>query len=385
MINGWRLPVVARPINRTYLRLVVLMLAIATLFVIGRWFLSKSFGTTFGFLFDPTGWDIAFSILPYTKNDPYWWAFLVGVTNTITAGALGVVGATTLGFVVGAAPLSGNRLLSDIARIYVNIVRNVPLILQAALWYGIILHFPPARSAFSILGEIYFSNRGLCIPKFSDTGTLIGAVILVGFLYWGIKSTHRFVQSRRNEPHSLWRSGVTIAVTISAAAGLALLLPRLPAAISIEAPVLKGLNFSGGFQIPPEFAALAAAIIVYRGAYIGEIFRGGFTSVARGQIEAAKALGLRPWMVLWKIRLPLALIVIVPPLASEYINIMKVTSIGIVIGFADLFMVSSNATMQTGRPLEVIFIMMLIYLILNYSISAAMNLVNRRLRVRGFS
>lgn len=364
--------------------LVLVVLVIALVLVAIRSLLSGSPFAALGFLFDPTGWDIAYSILPFDKNDPYWWAFVVGVTNTVTAGMLGIAGATVLGFVTGLAPLAGNRLLSDIARAYVDIVRNIPLILQAAFWYGIILHLPPARSAFGVFGVAYLSNRGLCVPKFADTVTVVGAVILLLVLYRGVAETWRAWHNRQEARSALRRRGVPILTTLLAAAGLALLLPHLPAAFAIDMPVLRGLNFRGGFQIPPEFAALAAAIILYRGAYVGEIFRGGFLSVPRGQIEAAISLGLKPWMVLWKVRLPLALILIVPPLSSEYMIIIKVTSIGIVIGFADLFMVSSSAAVQTGRPIEVILVMMLIYLVLNYALSGALNVVNRRVRARGY-
>jgi ABC-type amino acid transport system permease subunit len=190
-----------------------------------------------------------------------------------------------------------------------------------------------------VFGIAYLSNRGLCVPKFADTVTVVGAIILLVVLYRGVAALWRTWQNRQGTSSTLCIHAVTILTTLLAAAGLALLLPHLPAAFAIDTPVLGGLNFRGGFQIPPEFAALAAAIILYRSAYVGEIFRGGFLSVPRGQIEAAISLGLKPWMVLWKVRLPLALILIVPPLSSEYMIIVKVTSIGIVIGFADLFMV----------------------------------------------
>ena len=169
-------------------------------------------------------------------------------------------------------------------------------------------------------------------------------------------------------------------VAIALAIGLAILRPD---AFGIELPERAGLNFRGGLRLGPEFVALLVAITVYRGAFIAEVFRGGLQSVAKGQIDAAHSLGLKPWMVLWKIRLPLALISIVPALSSEFIIIMKVTSIGIVVGFWDLFAVSSNSAMMTGQTLEVLFVMIVIYIVLNYAIVGVMNVVNNRVRLPG--
>ena len=341
-------------------------------------------GAGFGFLFDVTGWDMGSSILPYTSKDPYWWALLVGLMNTIAAGTLGIVGATVLGFVVGVARSSTNKLLSDIARLYVDVIRNIPVILQAMFWYTLILHFPPTRSSREVLGAVYLSNRGLYIPKFTDTAAVGAGLILVILLIWGARSALRNLRDWRTNPRSPLMGSIGAAIAVVAIIALTFLAPELPSALVIDRPALTGLNFTGGLRIPPEFAALATAVTVYRGAFMGEIFRGGFAAVSPGQIDAAKSLGLRPWMVLWKIRLPLALISIVPPISSEYIIIMKVTSIGIVVGFWDLFAVSSHSANLTGRSLEVLFTMMLIYLVLNYSVSTVMNVVNRRVRARGF-
>jgi len=167
---------------------------------------------------------------------------------------------------------------------------------------------------------------------------------------------------------------------VAAACAIAILQPD---AFGVELPVRVGLNFKGGMRLPPEFVALLVAITIYRGAFIAEVFRGGLQSVSSGQIDAAQSLGLRPWMILLKIRLPLALISIVPALSSEFIIIMKVTSIGIVVGFWDLFAVSSNSAMMTGQTLEVLCVMIVLYIILNYAIVAAMNVLNDRMRLPG--
>ncbi|MGE0750554.1 MAG: ABC transporter permease subunit [Variibacter sp.] len=342
----------------------------------------SSFG---GFLFSPTGWDISLTFIPYSANDPYWWAFLVGLTNTVMAGAFGIIGATLIGFVIGAAPLANNKILSMLASVYTDVFRNIPLILQAIFWYGIILHLPPARQAIRIFDAVFLSSRGFVVPKFSNTPLVLTAVILaalcLGFMLKGFRIWRDEVAS----PRQRRRVAIAALVAVSCAAGLLFLAPSLAVAAAIDWPVLQGLNFRGGLYMTPEFAAVVVAIVIYRGAFMAEIFRGGFTSTSPGQIDAAKSLGLRPLATLWKVRLPIALVHIVPPLSNEYINIVKVTAIGIIIGFPDLFWVSSNATMQTGKPMQVLFVMIAIYLVLNFSLAAVMNAINDRVRARGFS
>jgi general L-amino acid transport system permease protein len=377
-----RHPRPSRP--RSYARRVGLVVAAIVLLVATARALAPSISNaSFDFLLEATNWDIGYAILPYTARDPYWWAFIVGLSNTIVAGSISILGATTLGFAVGVARASGNHLLSDIGKIYVDVIRNIPLILQAMFWYAVVLHLPPARSSYVLLDVAYLSNRGLYIPKLANTPVVFSGLILLAALIWGTRSFLRSRQAAQQEMGSRWRLMATGAVTIAALLALLAIAPSFPDALAIDFPKLTGLNFRGGAKIPPEFAALIAAITIYRGAFISEVFRGGFASVSKGHTDAARSLGLRPWAILLKIRVPLALISIIPPLSSELIIIMKVTSIGIVVGFWDLFAVSSQSANLTGRPLEVLFLMMLIYLVLNYSMVGVMNAANRRVRVPG--
>jgi general L-amino acid transport system permease protein len=346
-------------------------------------FLNYLVGPSFEFIWNATGWNISLSFLPYTVSDPYWWAFLVGLTNTMVAGVLGIVGATMIGVVIGAAPLAQNTMLTGISRLYVDVIRNIPLILQAIFWYGFILHLPPVRSSLSLFNSVFIASRGVFIPSFTDTHLVIAAVLL---LIVGVYAAIVVARSLARAPSAkewLLRL-VAAAVLVSALIGLVLIGPGLPSALQIEWPTLVGLNFKGGISLTPEFAALVIAVTVYRGAFMGEIFRGGFMSTSRGLVDAAKSLGLKPLHILWTVRLPIALVHILPPLSNEYINILKVTAIGIIIGFPDLFWVSSNATMQTGRPLQVMAVMVALYLLLNFSVAAFMNDINRRVRAKGF-
>lgn len=367
-----------------YRRIILVVVVLALLILIWKSLAPSVSNASFGFLFDATNWDIAFSFLPYTSRDPYWWAFLIGLTNTIGAGVVGIASATTLGFAVGVARSSGNELLGDVGRLYVDVIRNIPVILQAMFWYTVILHFPPAHSSYQVLGSVYLSNRGLYLPTFADNATFGAALVLIILLVWGVRISLRHLHMWRANLRAALMVSIGAATAVTATVFMTLLVPQFGSAFAVDWPTLTGLNFKGGLRISPELAALVAAITVYRGAFISEVFRGGFASVSQGQLDAARSLGLRSWTVLWKIRVPLALISIVPPLSSEIIIIMKVTSIGVVVGFWDLFAISSHSANLTGHSLTVLFTMVLIYIALNYSISAIMNMVNRRVRARGF-
>jgi general L-amino acid transport system permease protein len=371
-----------RRLGRRWLRhtLIVAALCLAAFLVV---LLYRSAGTSFAFIWSATGWDISLTFLPYTVSDPYWWAFLVGLTNTVVAGALGIVSATLIGFAIGSAPLAQNAMLTGISRLYVDVIRNIPLILQAIFWYGVILHLPPVRSSLSVFNSVFVASRGVFIPGFANTHLVIAAILLLIAAAIAGVTVARSIGRVSSKKEWLVRS-VACAVLLLSIAALVPMVPQLPAAVRIEWPTLVGLNFRGGISLTPEFAALIMAVTIYRGAFMGEIFRGGFMSTSRGHIDAAKSLGLKPLQTLWTVRLPIALVHILPPLSNEYINIIKVTAIGIIIGFPDLFWVSSNASMQTGRPLQVIAIMVALYLILNFSVAAVMNAVNRRVRARGF-
>jgi His/Glu/Gln/Arg/opine family amino acid ABC transporter permease subunit len=325
----------------------------------------------FGFLWLPTNWAIAFSVLPYESTDPYWWAFVVGLCNTALVGSVAIMLAIVLGFVVGLFRLSQNALVADLAHVYVNIIRNVPVILQAMFWYAVMLHLPPSRTALSFGNGVFLSNTGLYIPWFANPA--VAAAILV--LTTVAVLTGLLALPRRGR-----RTGF-ILISSAALAGAAAQLWKWPDALAIDWTTRAGLGFHGGIGVPGELAALLAAITFYRSAFIAEIFRGGFESVSREQIDAAHSLSLPAWLTLLKIRIPLALVSIVPALGSECIIMMKITSIGIAVGFMDLFAVASNSSIQTGHPVEVLVVMILCYIVLNYSIVTVVHYINRRIQI----
>ena len=361
--------------------LAIVLLAVGSFMVTARRNLvDQGIATGFDFLFYSTGWDISFSLLDYTIDDPYWWLLLIGFLNTLMLGLICTAVATVIGTLVGVARLSNNLILTAFATVYVEIFRNVPLILRGFFWYAVVTHLPAPRRAFDLFDMIFLSSRGLYVPGLNvpTWGVLLWAGLVVATLFLA-----RWLAGRSALLSPIrvgW--GAVAAVCILALALTPALTPE--GAPIIDIPYLKGFNYRGGLRITPEFAAIAIAIIVFGSAYIAEIVRGGFLSVPRGQLEAAEAIGLRPFAVYWKVRMPLALRTILPPLGNQFVFLMKATTIGIAIGFSDLFMITSTSINQSGQTIELLFIMMMLFLVINYTISSLLNLAKRRLALKGF-
>lgn len=364
----------------------VLVLGVVISFVVTAQANLAARGITSGFSFldRATGWDISFSVLEYTINDPYWWVILIGVLNTFILGISCIVIATVLGTVIGIARLSRNLVLETASTVYVETFRNVPLILQGFFWYAVVTHFPPPRRAHEIADSVFLTSRGLYVPTLNISGEafamLFAAIMLAALLLFLAYRQPFGTAIHRHREKTPW-----IALAFLVAVTALLLISREGGADSpvIDMPYLKGLNFRGGFRVSPEFAAIAAAIVIFGSAYIAEIVRGGFLSVPNGQIEAARSLGLKPWPIYWKVRIPLALRTIIPPLGNQYVFLMKSTTIGIAIGYNDLFMITSTSINQSGQTIELLFIMMMCFLFINYSISTVMNGINRAMALKG--
>lgn len=336
----------------------------------------------FGFLFKTTGWDVNFSLLPATPMDPYWWYFLIGIVNTLFLGTFGLVLATLVGTIVGLARTSSNDLARLLGRSYVDIFRNIPLILQVFFWYAVITHLPNPRNAIEAGGAL-LSNRGLYVPALNVAASalLVAAIVLVlttAVTVW-IGRTSRMdkpIEQRRSLQLVAFLAGLVIAVVV-------LVLGRLPDTPLLDMPALKGLNLRGGLRVPPEFATLVIAIAIYGGSYIAEIVRGGFKAVGRGQVEAASSLGLSPWQVFTMVRLPLALRAMLPILANQYVWLMKATTMGIAIGFTDFFMVVALAINHSGQTIEAIGILMAGFLAINLTLAAIFNRINASIALKG--
>ncbi|NKC12020.1 MAG: ABC transporter permease subunit [Gammaproteobacteria bacterium] len=338
----------------------------------------------FGFLERSTGWDIPFALLDYSIRDPYWRVLLIGFLNTLFIGVISLAFATVFGALIGIARISANPLLRFLGSVYVEIFRNIPLILQAFFWYAMAMHLPPPRRAFEWEEAVFLSSRGIYMPAlnvapwFYATVVLVAVSAVTGAVIWRRRA--RAAGRTVNTAYLLAGCAGVFAVM---AAGL--LIVAVPTGETLlEYPVLKGLRFDGGMHVIPEFYALALSIIAFGSAYIGEIVRGGFNAVERGQLDSAKALGLKPWMILLHVHLPLALRAIVPPLGNMYVWLMKATTLGIAIGFSDLFMIVSTSINQSGQTIELLALMMTGFFIINYSISLLMNLLNRAIALKGY-
>jgi general L-amino acid transport system permease protein len=337
--------------------------------------------TGFEFFDEPAGFGINQTLIPYSEADSYGRVFLVGVLNTLLVSALGIVFATIIGFVIGIARLSSNWLVARAAGIYVEALRNVPLLFQILFWYLAVLRaLPTPRQSLSVGKVIFFNNRGVMLPNLSfgaGAGWLLAA-LAIGVAAMVVSA----VWSRRRRE----RSGHPLPLGW-VALGCLVVWPLAVLAVSgfpvrLELPELRGFNFAGGIKIIPEFVALLVALSTYTAAFIAEIVRAGILSVPRGQTEASYALGLTRGRMLRLVIVPQALRLIVPPLTSQYLNLTKNSSLAVAIGYPDLFAVFAGTTLnQTGQAIEIIAVTMLVYLAISLVTSLAMNLYNARGRV----
>jgi general L-amino acid transport system permease protein len=334
----------------------------------------------FDFLNSGAGFDISDAPIPYSSTDTFARALQVGLLNTILVSVLGIVLSTLLGIVVGVARLSSNWLVNRMAWVFVEVMRNVPLlVLLVFIYTAFFLKLPRARQAVS-LGPIYLSNRGVAIPwgEPTDTWSLYVSV-LIGALIAGavVGLAMRWWQNRSGRP----RPQVVPSLLTMALIALIgwFVLPQPPLALSL--PEIAGFNFRGGQVLSPEFMALLIGLVIYTAAFIGEVVRAGIQAVPKGQVEAARALGLNPARTLRLVVFPQALRVIIPPVTNQYLNLTKNSTLAVAIGYPDLFAISGTIINQTGRAVEMIAVVMAVYLMLSLITSLVMNWYNRRVRL----
>lgn len=340
---------------------------------------SRGIGTGFAFLSNEAGFGIIQSLIDYSETSSFGRTFVVGLLNTLLVSLLGILLATLLGFLVGIARLSGNWLISVLAAIYIEIFRNIPLLLQIFFWYFAVLRALPRPRDSLALGDAVFLNlRGLYLPRplfepgfgwvlAASVAGIVGALRLAGWARRRRLRTGRGLASG-------W-IGVALILLLPA---LAFALAGAP--LGWELPELRGFNFRGGITVLPELAALLLALSIYTAAFIAEIVRAGILAVPKGQTEAAAALGLRRSLVLRLVIIPQALRVIIPPLTSQYLNLLKNSSLATAIGYPDLVNVFAGTTLnQTGQAVEVIAMTMAVYLSISLTISLLMNWYNARI------
>ena len=333
----------------------------------------------FAFLSSTAGFDVSLRLIPYTAESTYGRAFLVGLLNTLLVATIGVVIATVLGFVVGIARLSRNWLVARLAAVYIEVVRNIPLLLQLFFWYFAVLNAMPHPKQSIVLGGGFFLNiRGFFVPRpiFEPGSWLILAaagaavVLTAGIARWAKRR-----RDATGQPFATVRVGLLILIGLPLLAAIVTGFP-----LSFDLPELKGFNFKGGATLLPEFMALLVGLSVYTASFIAENVRAGVLAVSHGQTEAAFSLGLRRATTLRLVVVPQALRVIIPPLTSQYLNLTKNSSLAVAIAYPDLVSVFAGTVLnQTGQAVEVITVTMAVYLSISLSISLAMNLYNRRI------
>jgi general L-amino acid transport system permease protein len=344
---------------------------------VSRKLAEQNIATGFAYLDRPAGFVISQSFIAYDSSNSYARALLVGILNTVFVSIFAVLLSTVLGLVVGIARLSRNPMLSLLAKLYVEALRNVPLLLYLFLWYALIVTvFPPVREAWQPIPEVFVSNGGLIVPSLrwssAHSGVLLAALAGV-VLAFAVAERLR----RRRVATGIERRGWPLVLT-------ALLIPPVLAALLLQPDLVvnwpeKGrFRITGGLQVTPEFTALLVGLGLSASAGIAEIVRAGILSVGRGQWEASRSVGLRDGQTMRLVVLPQALRVIVPPLTSSYLSTFKNSSLAIAIGYPDLVMVSNTTMNQTGQAIEGIAIFMLVYLGMSITISLFMNWYNAR-------
>ena len=331
-----------------------------------------SIATGFAFWNNIAGFDISQTLISYSaETSTYGRAFWVGLLNTLLVSGLGIVFATLVGFVIGIARLSTNVLVSWLAGAYVELIRNVPLLLQLLFWYNAALKALPGIQASLVLpGGGFLNNRGLFLPR-PEVG---GADEIMLALLGGVACALVFAALIRPR---FERLGGVSALAVSAALALAppaIVFVAYGGKVVFDYPVIGRFNIRGGIEILPEFIALLAGLVIYTAAFIAEVVRAGLAAVPKGQLEAAYALGLRRGAALRLIVIPQALRVIIPPLTNQYLNLIKNSTLSVAIGYPDLVQVFAGTVLNnTGQAVEVVVITMAVYLAISLATSLLMN------------
>jgi general L-amino acid transport system permease protein len=337
----------------------------------------QSIATGFGFLHQESSFEIGESLIPYSAANSYFRALLVGAINTLKVSFIGIVITIILGTIIGLARLSSNWLVSKLASIYIEVMQDIPILLQLFFWYAIFYEtFPGPHQALSPINGLFLCNRGVAftVPAANPAHKyMFLSLILACVVVYVIR---RWAKKRQDETGKIFP-------VFSISIGLIIGIPLVTwlffgAPTKMDIPKLVGFNFTGGITVSPEFIAILLGLILYTAAFVAEAVRAGIQSVSKGQREAAMAIGLRPTFVLNLVILPQALRVIIPPLTSQMLNLTKNSSLAVAIGYPDFVSVANTTIFQTGQAIEGVALIMALYLIFSLSTSAFMNWYNKR-------
>ncbi|KKW68316.1 amino acid ABC transporter permease [Lampropedia cohaerens] len=340
---------------------------------------SRGITSGFGFLSNTAGFGILQSLIDYAPTDTYGRVFWIGLLNTLLVSALGIVAATILGFIIGVARLSTNWLVRTLAAVYIEIFRNIPPLLQIFFWYFAVLRaMPNPRDSYAVSDVLFLNVRGLYLPEPVKADGFIPFVVALLIAAVGIFFLRRWARQRKE---ATGQNFPVLWCALAAIVGLPLLSTLLfSAPFHWNLPQLRGFNFVGGWVLIPELFSITLALSIYTAAFIAETVRSGIQSVSHGQTEAARSLGLRPGTTMRLVIIPQALRVIIPPLTSQYLNLVKNSSLAAAIGYPDLVGLFAGTVLnQTGQAIETIAITMSVYLAISISISLLMNWYNKRI------
>jgi general L-amino acid transport system permease protein len=333
----------------------------------------------FDYLRNESGFEIGEGLIPYRPTDTYGRAYIVGLLNTLSVSVIGIILSTILGVIVGVARLSTNWLVNRLAAIYIEIIRNTPLLVQLVfIYFGVFFQLPPVNQTLELPGGVFANQRGLFVPRpivsptFLPWLALMAAGIVAAVIIWKLV-TRVFKSSTLGT----WLATIVVLILVPTLGWMLLGAPPL----TFEVPIRERFNFRGGLTLTPEFSALLTGLVIYTAGFIAEVVRGGIQAVGRGQIEAANAIGLSPMQILRLVIFPQAMRVIVPPLTSQYLNLAKNSSLAIAIGFPDMFAVNQTIANQTGQPVPAIALMMGTYLLMSLFTSLIMNIYNRSVQI----
>ncbi|MGK9054180.1 amino acid ABC transporter permease [Neorhizobium petrolearium] len=332
----------------------------------------------YGFLRGRAGFDIGQSLISYTSDSTYGRAIVVGFINTVLVAVLGIITATIVGFVVGIGRLSKNWLIAKLCTLYVEIFRNIPVLLIIFFWYkGVLDSLPQVRDSLALPFNVFLNNRGLAFPKpiWGEGAWLIPAAFLVGIIVTiGVARWAKQRQAATGKQfHTIW-TGIGLIVGLPI---LAFFVAGSP--LTFDYPIAGRFNLTGGARILPEFVALYLALSLYTASFIAEVIRAGIRGVPKGQSEASFALGMQPAQTTRLVVVPQAMRIIIPPLTSQYLNLTKNSSLGVAIGFPELFSTTSTTLNQTGQAVEAISIMLTVYLAISIATSLFMNWFNAKM------
>ena len=337
---------------------------------------SQKVATGFDFLQAESAFEIGESLIPYAPTDSYGRALVVGLLNTVKTAVIGIVLTVLLGTFMGIARLSRNGLIAGLAAVYIELFRNIPVLLQLFFWYALFRQFPPPRQALTPVDGVFVCNRGFLFPAPEIHGPealVLLFVPLALILWWWLRGKNRSYR----ETHG--KNRVHPAALGLAPAFLLLGVNWMTGAIwQIDTPMLQGFNFKGGGILTPEFSALLTGLVIYTGTFVAEIVRSGILAVNEGQVEAAKSVGLSGSKILILIVLPQALRAIIPPLTSQMLNLTKNSTLAVAVGYPDLVSVANTTLNQTGQAIEAISIIMVVYLLFSLLTSLFMNWFNKR-------